>query len=103
MRSTRGFISAILAAALLASLVPACAGKPVRRNVADDLTITASVKTALLGEPSITAPRIDVVTAQGVVTLSGLVASKQEEEKAIQLARSIAGVVDVKSTLQIQP
>lgn len=103
MRSTRGFIAAILAAALLASFVSACAGSPARRTVADDLTITANVKTALLNEPSITAPRIDVATAQGVVTLSGRVASKQEEEKAIQLARSIAGVVDVKSTLQIQP
>jgi osmotically-inducible protein OsmY len=37
-----------------------------------------------------------------VVTLSGRVASKQEEQKAIQVARSIGGVVDVKSTLQVQ-
>jgi osmotically-inducible protein OsmY len=31
------------------------------------------------------------------------VKSKEEEAKAIALARSISGVSDVKSTLQIQP
>jgi osmotically-inducible protein OsmY len=36
------------------------------------------------------------------VTLSGRVTSKAEEEKAIALARTVKGVVDVKSTLQIE-
>lgn len=102
MRTTRDFTAVILAVALFASLPSACGGKSVRGNVADDLTITASVKTALLNDPAITAPRIDVETVRGVVTLSGRVASKQEEEKAIKLAQSIGGVIEVKSTLQIQ-
>jgi osmotically-inducible protein OsmY len=47
--------------------------------------------------------RIDVDTFKGVVTLSGRVKTKAEEEKAIELARTIKGVVDVKSTLTIGP
>jgi len=103
MRTTCDVTRVILAVTLIASLFSACATKSVRPHAVDDLTITASVKTALLNDPAFTAPRIDVDTTQGVVTLSGRVASKQEELKAIQLARSVSGVVDVKSTLQIQP
>jgi osmotically-inducible protein OsmY len=102
MKTIREVAVVILAVSLIAPMFAACAGKIVRREAIDDLTITASVKTALLNEPTITAPRIDVDTKQGVVTLSGRVASKQEELKAIELARSVGGVVDVKSTLQIQ-
>lgn len=102
MRTARQVAAVILALSLIAPLFSACGAKSVRRPAIDDLTITASVKTALLNEPTIAAPRIDVDTSHGVVTLSGRVASKQEELKAIQLARSVAGVVDVKSTLQIQ-
>ena len=103
MRATREFATLILVVSLIVSLSSACGGKSVRRNVVDDLTITASVKTALLNDPAFTTPRIDVETTQGVVTLSGRVASKEEELKAIQLARSVGGVADVKSSLQIQP
>jgi hyperosmotically inducible periplasmic protein len=101
MRTYRDLTTIVVAAGLVVSLLAGCAGKSVRKSV-DDLTITARVKTALLNDPDITAPRIDVETANGVVTLSGRVASKQEEQKAIQVARSIGGVVDVRSTLQIQ-
>ena len=77
-----------------------------RRNVAtapiDDPTITTRVKTALLNEPGIPAT-IDVQTFQGVVTLSGKVKSKDDESKAIAVARGIRGVTDVKSKLEIQP
>jgi osmotically-inducible protein OsmY len=76
-----------------------------RRNAAappDDLTITTRVKTALINEPAISAT-IDVETFQGVVTLSGRVKSKEEETKALAVARTIRGVADVKSKLQIQP
>jgi osmotically-inducible protein OsmY len=37
------------------------------------------------------------------VTMSGVVRSRSEEQRAIQLARGISGVKDVRSTLQVQP
>jgi hyperosmotically inducible protein len=90
----------------LASL--ACGGGAIspRRKAAtappDDTTITTRVKTALINEPGISAT-IDVQTFQGIVTLSGKVKSKDEESKAVAVARSIRGVTDVKSKLEIQP
>ena len=68
----------------------------------DDPTITARVKTVLINDRTISST-IDVQTSQGVVTLSGKVKSKDEEGKAMELARSVRGVTDVKSKLEIQP
>ena len=68
----------------------------------DDATITTHVKTALINAPLDSIARIDVETRQGVVTLSGRVNSKEEEAKAIALARAVKGVTDVKSALQVQ-
>jgi osmotically-inducible protein OsmY len=44
-----------------------------------------------------------VDTFKGVVTLSGRVRSRDEESKAVAVARTIRGVSDVKSTLELQP
>lgn len=69
----------------------------------DDATITARVKTVLLNDTQIAATKIDVATVAGVVTISGSVKSKAEEARAIELARTVTGVRDVKSALQISP
>lgn len=86
---------------LLALLVPAC-GKSVGETI-DDATITAKVKTVLLNDPQVGGMKIDVDTTLGVVTMSGTVKSSAEETRAVQLARNVAGVRDVKSTLQVNP
>jgi hyperosmotically inducible protein len=88
--------------ALLVPLAAAACGKSVGETI-DDATITTRVKTALLNDPVVGGLRIDVDTFKGVVTLSGRVKSKEEEGKSIQLARATPGVVDVKSTLQVEP
>jgi hyperosmotically inducible protein len=75
-------------------------GKSIGETI-DDATITARVKTALLNDPQVGGLNIDVDTTLGVVTMSGVVKSRREEERAIQLARGIPGVRDVRSTLQV--
>jgi hyperosmotically inducible protein len=65
----------------------------------DDATITARVKTVLLNDPQVGATKIEVSTAAGIVTLSGSVKSRTDEARAIQIARTVTGVRDVKSTL----
>ena len=89
---------------LVAVMLSAC-GKSIKNttNTMDDGTVTVRVKTAFINDPVVGAARIDVETFKGVVTLSGRVKSKDEEAKAIALARSVKGVTDVKSSLQIQP
>jgi hyperosmotically inducible periplasmic protein len=92
----------LLVLTLIVPLMLAACGKTVGETI-DDATITTRVKTALLNDPQVGGLRIDVDTFKGVVTLSGRVKTKEEEVKAIALARKISGVSDVKSTLQVQP
>ena len=89
-----------IAVILLVTLITGC-GKTVG-DTFDDATVTTRVKIVLINDPVIRADRIEVATFKGVVTLSGRVNTKQEEEKAIALARTVRGVKEVKSTLQIQ-
>jgi len=110
MTMTRHIASSLLAIAItLPLLTIACGGARINAgtpnsasmNATDDQTITARVKTVLLNDPQISATRIDVATTNGVVTISGTVKSKAEEQRAIQLARQVGGVKDVRSTLTI--
>jgi osmotically-inducible protein OsmY len=92
-------------ALLLCVIVMAGCAHGARSGVSraiDDAEITTKVKTVFLNNPLNSVARIDVDTSEGVVTLSGRVTSKAEEDKAIALARTVKGVVDVKSTLQIE-
>lgn len=57
----------------------------------DDSVITAKVKTA-----------INVETFKGVVQLSGFVNSQADINKAVQVARGVAGVKSVKNDMRIK-
>lgn len=92
----------LVAALLVVSLLVTACGKSVGETI-DDSTITTRVKTALLNDPDVGGLRIDVDSFKGVVTLSGRVKTKAEEDKAVSIARRTDGVSDVKSTLQIEP
>lgn len=101
MKTRGSSLSIMLAIVLIAPLLLGACGKTVGETI-DDATITTRIKTAFINDPDIGGLRIDVDTFRGVVTLSGRVRSKEEEQKAIALARQIRGVSDVKSTLQIE-
>lgn len=89
-----------LIAALLALIISAACAKAVGDTV-DDASITTRVKTAFVNDLVVGPERIDVDTFKGVVTLSGRVKTKESEAKAIELAKTIRGVTDVKSKLTI--
>ena len=91
----------LLVITLIAPLLLSACGKTVGETI-DDATITTRVKTSLLNDPEVGGLRIDVDTFKGVVTLSGRVKTREEETKAVALARKISGVAEVKSTLQVQ-
>ena len=101
MRNGHRGAALLLVVTLILPLVTAACGKTVGDTI-DDATITTRVKTALLNDPDIGALRIDVNTAGGVVTRSGDVKSKAEADRAVQVARKIQGVKDVRSSLRIQ-
>jgi hyperosmotically inducible periplasmic protein len=66
-----------------------------------DASITAAVKMKMADDPVVSASKIDVDTKDGVVTLNGTVKSAAEEQKAIDLAKSVDGVKNVKSNLVV--
>ena len=68
----------------------------------DDAAITAKVKTALIGEPGLKALKIDVDTANGVVTLSGAVDTPQNLDRATQVAQAVDGVKSVDNRLNVK-
>lgn len=71
-------------------------------TVVDDATITAKVKTALIGNDDTEANQINVETREGVVQLSGFVDDQQEKDMAESLARNIDGVQQVDNELEIK-
>lgn len=62
---------------------------------ATDTWITTKVKTTLLATDGVAGTDINVSTSNGVVTLAGVLDSQAAVDKAVEVTRSIEGVVDV--------
>lgn len=71
-------------------------------RVVDDSVITAKVKAALVGDPSTKAHQINVETFQGTVQLSGFVDSTDARSRALEVARNVEGVKEVKDGLEVR-
>jgi hyperosmotically inducible periplasmic protein len=67
-----------------------------------DSVITTKVKAEMLKEPDLKSTAIHVDTSKGVVMLSGFVNSKTEADKAVDVARHVSGVAEVKSSIQVK-
>jgi len=96
--------------ALLAGLIGVaavgCTSTPTRESTGqyiDSSVVTSKVKTKLLEDSVTTGFDISVKTYKGVVQLSGFVDNAKEKRRAEELARSVAGVKDVRNDLAIKP
>jgi osmotically-inducible protein OsmY len=101
MKQLRYFSSFFMALALLFSL--GCASTSKQESTGeylDDSVITTKVKAAIFNEPTLKSVEINVKTYKGVVELSGLVSSKSELSKAVEVARGVEGVQSVKNYMQ---
>ena len=67
----------------------------------DDAVITASVKNRLLEDPQVKGLKIDVDTREGVVFLTGTVGTREELDRAVEIARATEHVRDVKPNLVV--
>lgn len=72
------------------------------RQTVMDATLSASVNTQLLLNNNTSGTKIDVDTENGVVTLSGEVASDQERELAELIAKNTDGTKSVKNELTVK-
>jgi osmotically-inducible protein OsmY len=103
MKITKLFYAFILA--LVFAGLSACA--PTARQegtgeYVDDSVITAKVKTEIFREPTLKTSEINVETFKGRVQLSGFVSSKEDINKAVEIARNVKGVVAVKNDMQLK-
>lgn len=71
-------------------------------EVGSDAAITAQIKWKLAKDKLVQAADIDVDTKDRRVTLTGTVASKEEAQRALQIAKSVEDVAAVDSNLKIR-
>ena len=79
----------------------AVAADQARRALADG-TITAKIKAKMALDDTVKALDIDVDTAGTTVTVSGVVASEAQRQRALALARETEGVRQVVDNLRIK-
>jgi hyperosmotically inducible periplasmic protein len=70
-------------------------------EIVGDAAITTAVKTKMLADTTVGGLKIDVDTKNGVVSLSGDVASAVEKRKAVAIAKETDGVKSVNDRLKI--
>jgi osmotically-inducible protein OsmY len=103
MRLANRFVTVIFAI-LLASLF-GCAGTSTKEGTGeyvDDTVITTKVKAAIFNEPTLKSAEINVETFKGTVQLSGFVNSRADINKAVEVARAVAGVTSVKNDMRVK-
>jgi osmotically-inducible protein OsmY len=92
------------AADALASKAADKAGDTAGRlgDTMSDAALTAKIKSKMALDDHVRARAIDVDTAGGVATLSGVVASSEERKRALQLARDTEGITRVVDKLEVK-
>ncbi len=83
----------------------ACSTSPNQRPVGvaiNDTAISTKVKAALAADPDVKATDVQVETFKGVVQLSGFVDSPEQVRRAVDMARRVEGVQDVKNAIIVK-
>jgi osmotically-inducible protein OsmY len=98
MNIAQRFIS--MFAAFMLFLLVGCASTGTREGTGeylDDTVITSKVKAAFAADPTVKATEVKVETFKGTVQLSGFVESRESAQKAVQIARQVKGVREVRN------
>ncbi len=104
MKQIGKYVSAFFLAIAMVSMV-GCAGTPKTESTGeyvDDTAITAKVKTAIFEESTLKSAEINVETFKGTVQLSGFVNSQADINKAVEVARKVGGVKNVKNDMRVK-
>ncbi len=86
-------------AAISTALLVSAAHADTPGAMLDDTVITTKVKAAFVQDETVSALRINVTSSQGIVQLSGFANSRLEASRAVDVARKVAGVKDVKNDI----
>jgi hyperosmotically inducible protein len=71
-------------------------------DVWTDNVISNKIKAKLIAEPEVRSLNIDVDVYLGVVTLTGIVSTKYQKDRAVQISRSTDGAVKVIDNLKVR-
>jgi hyperosmotically inducible protein len=71
-------------------------------DVWDDNVISNKIKAKLIAEPEVRSLNIDVDVYLGVVTLTGVVGSRYQKDRAIEISGSTDGTVKVVDNLKVR-
>ena len=94
----------LIAAFLLATML-GCASTATREGTGeyvDDTVITTKVKAAVFNAPNLKSAEINVETFKGVVQLTGFVSSRDDINRAVELARGVKGVTSVRNDMRLK-
>jgi osmotically-inducible protein OsmY len=90
---------------LFAAMVAGCAGDRMSRSTeeaVDDSLLANKVTLALYSDKQVSGRKITVEASQGIVELTGVVASPTEAQRAGQIAQQVKGVKAVRNRLTVQ-
>ena len=71
------------------------------KEAVEDATITTKIKAEYAKDKTVSALKIHVDTDKGVVKLTGNAKSKDEAEKAVEIAKRVHGVSSVKNDITV--
>jgi len=91
----------VLGIAAVTPVMEGCRTNQSASTQISDSTITAAVKSKLLGDKDVKGHNVDVNTEEGVVYLMGRVDTQAEKAEAERLARTCDGVRDVVNHLMV--
>jgi len=104
MKKRNLFISCLVVLMLIGTFA-ACASSPKQESTGDyvdDSVITTKIKSKILADDFLKSFEIGVETRQGVVQLSGFVATQDAINKAGHIARGVGGVKSVRNNLIVK-
>ena len=104
MKKLSKYLSALCLAVALVS-ASGCASTSKQEGTGeyvDDTVITTKVKAAIFNDPALKSAEINVETFKGIVQLSGFVSSQAAENRAVEVARTVGGVVSVKNAMRLK-
>jgi hyperosmotically inducible periplasmic protein len=100
MRSALG-ITAVAAAMLLVAGCDVIRGKETTSEYADDASLSAHAKAALVADSSVSATDFNLEVYQGNVTITGVAKTSAEAARAEADIRRVPGVKSVKNATRV--
>jgi hyperosmotically inducible protein len=71
-------------------------------DIWDDNVLSNKIKAKLVAEPEVRSLNIDVDVYLGVVTLTGVVSSKYQRDRALEISRSTEGIVKIIDNIKVR-